>query len=125
MTYRHKRDACMKNSKEIVENILRMKSSDYEFLDQSEIATSRKVILFEKTIEGEANVLPSHSSDEMESALDEEENRQEDCVTIEDMESYQPCQEFHFEVSEVKDGIERKKKKRNYIEFRPDYSKIA
>lgn len=115
----------MKDAKEIVENILRMKSSDYEFVDQSEIVTSRKVILLEKATEGEVNVLPGHNDDEMESALDEEEHEQEDCITIEDMESYQPRQELHFEVSDVKDGIEKKKKKRNYIEFRPDYSKIV
>ena len=42
---------------------------------------------------------------------------------LEDMENYEPNQEMDFEVDEVKDCLEKKKKRRNYLEFRPDYEK--
>jgi hypothetical protein len=45
----------------------------------------------------------------------------EECVSLEDLESYEPGQEIDIEVAELKEGIEKKKKKRNYIEFRKDY----
>ena len=113
----------MKDSKEIVENILRLRSSDYELADHSEIATSSKAILLKKEIEKEANVLLFN--DEIELPCENEESRAENHDALENIESYQPCQELHFEVSEVKEGFEKKKKRRNYIEFRPEYSKIA
>ncbi len=115
----------MKDSKEIVENILRMRDSDYELSDRSEILTSRKAILFQKRPEQEANVLPHSTEADTESTHGEEEVVREDCITIENIESYQPAQELHFEVSDVKDGFEKKKKRRNYIEFKPDYAKIV
>lgn len=114
----------MKDSKEIVENILRMKSLDYELTDHSDIVTSRKSILVEQVAEQEVNVLPQRMDDEAQGA-EEEATEQGENITIEDMETYQPIQEIDFEVSEVKEGFEKKKKRRNYIEFRPDYSKIV
>lgn len=113
----------MKESKEIVENILQMKSSDYELVDHSEIVSSRKTILLKRVIDREVNVLPRSESEAKETH--EERGTEEDCVTIEEMDTYQPFQDLDFEVSEVKDCFEKKKKRRNYIEFRPDYSKIA
>lgn len=114
----------MKESKEIVENILRMKSSDYELADHSDIVTSRKSIILEKVVDREVNVLP-RSTIKTEECIEEEGAEPEDCINIEDIETYQPFQEIDFEVSEVKDCFEKKKKRRNYIEFRPDYSKIV
>lgn len=61
-------------------------------------------------IENGANVLVSD--------MDKESNN------LDKMERYKPSQEFDFEVSEVKEGFEKKKKRRNYIEFRADYVKI-
>ncbi len=43
--------------------------------------------------------------------------------SMEDMETYETTQELDFEVDEVKDCLEKKKKRRNYIEFRSDYEK--
>ncbi|MGY5874920.1 MAG: hypothetical protein RTU30_04165 [Candidatus Thorarchaeota archaeon] len=38
-----------------------------------------------------------------------------------DLEEYEPPQEVKIRVVEAKENIEKKKKKRNYIEFREDY----
>ena len=99
----------MKETKEILDNILRMKKSEYEMLDPS--ATSFTSKPFDQKEPADANVL----SGEAESELSEEGTR-------EDMESYETSQELDFEVDEVKDCVEKKKKRRNYIEFRSDYA---
>ncbi len=40
---------------------------------------------------------------------------------LDDLESYEPTEKIEFEAAAVKDCLEKKKKRRNYIEFRPDY----
>lgn len=99
----------MKETKEILDNILQMKKSEYEMLDPS--ATSFTSKPFDQKEPADANVL----SGEAESELSEE-------GTMEDMESYETSQELDFEVDEVKDFVEKTKKRRNYIEFRSDYA---
>ncbi len=99
----------MKETKEILDNILQMKKSEYEMLDPS--ATSFTSKPFDQKEPADVNVL----SGEAESELSEE-------GTMEDMESYETSQELDFEVDEVKDCLEKKKKRRNYIEFRSDYA---
>ena len=42
-------------------------------------------------------------------------------VDFEKLESYEPTDKIECEAATVKDSFEKKKKKRNYIEFRPDY----
>ena len=44
MTYHHKKDRYLKDTKEIVENILPMKASDYDLTEPSDIVTSGKTI---------------------------------------------------------------------------------
>lgn len=98
----------MKETKEILENILRMKKSEYEMPEPS--ATSLTSKPFDQKEPADTNVI----SCEAESESSEE-------GAMEDMESYETSQELDFEVDEVKDCVEKKKKRRNYIEFRPDY----
>ena len=100
----------MKETKEILDTILQMKKSEYEMLDPSTTSFTSKP-LDQKDPE-DVNVL----SGEADSVPIEE-------GLIEDMESYETSQELDFEVDEVKDCVEKKKKRRNYIEFRPDYEK--
>ena len=121
VTYRHKKDPCMKETKEIVENILRMKASDYDLTDPSEIVTSGKTIQINRREEHEANVLPDDTEEVMGECSEDEVIVDGDCVSLEDMESYESGQEIDIEVTELKEGIEKKKKKRNYLEFRKDY----
>ena len=113
----------MKETKEIVENILQMEASDYDLADSSEIVTSGKTIQFMRHKEHEVNILPQDTEELLEECSENEEMVDGECVSLEDMETYEPCQEVEidFEVTELKEGIEKKKKKRNYIDFRKDY----
>ncbi len=122
VTYHHKRERCLKDTKEIVENILHMKASDYDLSDPSEIVTSGKAIQIIERESHETNVLPSETEEMMECDSDEA-LIDGDCISLERLESYETGQEIDFEVSELKEGIEKKKKKRNYIEFKKDYEK--
>lgn len=110
VTYHHKRGSCAKETREILANILQMKKSEYELIDPSTSSFDSKPL--DEIHEDSANVLPG-SADEI---PDEED-------VMEDMETYEPTQEMDFEVDEVKDCVEKKKKRRNYIEFSPDYEK--
>ena len=84
-----------------------MKKSEYELLEPSVSPKSA-----DKKHRSSSNVLSEkddHAASN-ESVMDE-------------MESYKPTQEMDFEVDEIKECLEKKKKRRNYIEFRPDYEK--
>lgn len=43
--------------------------------------------------------------------------------SMDGIENYEPTQETDFEADEIKDCLEKKKKRRNYIEFRSNYEK--
>ncbi len=111
----------MKDTKEIVENILRMKATEYDLADSSEIVTSGKTIQIIHSGSAETNILPSDTEEMMERCSEDEAMVDGKCVSLEDLESYNPGQEIDIEAAELKEGIEKKKKKRNYIEFRKDY----
>jgi len=123
VTYRHKKDPCTKETKEIVENILQMEASDYDLADSSEIVTSGKTIQIMRHENHEVNTIPEDTEELMEKCSENEEIVDGECISLEDMETYEPCQEVEtdFEVTEIQEGIEKKKKKRNYIEYRKEY----
>lgn len=122
MTYQHKKDR-MKDTKEIVENILQSKATDYDLTNPSEIVTSGKTIQIIRGESGGTNVLPNDTEEILEQCDEESVMIDGQCVRLEDLESYEPIQEIEVEVDELKEGIEKKKKKRNYIEFKKDYEK--
>ncbi|TFH04804.1 MAG: hypothetical protein E4H14_13950, partial [Candidatus Thorarchaeota archaeon] len=62
----------MKDTKEIVENILRLKASEYDLTDSSEIVTSGKTIQIIRRGNAEANILPSETEEMMERCSDDE-----------------------------------------------------
>jgi len=123
VTYRHKKDHCVKETKEIVENILQFGASDYDLADPSEIVTSGKTIQIIRSETSEANVLPTDTEEMMECCDEDSVMVDGECVRIENLESYESGQEIDIEVAELKEGIEKKKKKRNYMEFKKDYEK--
>ena len=98
----------MKETREILDNILHMKKSEYEMLEPSTTSMTSKPV--DQKEPDCPNTLPS----EADSMLSDEES-------MENMETYESTQELDFEVDEVKDCVEKKKKRRNYIEFRSDY----
>jgi hypothetical protein len=99
----------MKNTKDIIEDILRERDADYDLTDSSHTGYSPKP-RDSVQIENGANVLVSDDARE--------------CADLNDLENYRPCQEIDFEVTEVKEIFEKKKKKRNYIEFREEHVKV-
>jgi len=84
-----------------------MKKSEYELLEPSVSPKSA-----DKKHGSSSNVI-SENTDQASS----------DERAMDEMESYKPTQEMDFEVDEIKECLEKKKKRRNYIEFRPDYEK--
>jgi len=113
----------MKETKDIVENILQSEASEYDLADSSEIVTSGKTIQIIRNEAADANILPSDTEEMMECCDEDSVMVEGECVSLEDLETYEPGQEIDVEVAELKEGIEKKKKKRNYIEFRKDYDK--
>ncbi len=98
----------MKNAKEIIEDILRAKDADYDLTVSSHKGYSLKRRDMVHNENG-SNVLESDGARE--------------CTDLDEMGNYRPCQEIDFEVMEVKEIFEKKKKRRNYIEFREDHVK--
>ena len=122
MTYRHKKDQCIKDTKDIVENILQSEASDYDLADPSEIVTSGKTIQIIRS-DTNPNILPADTEEMMECCDEDSVMVDGECVSLEDLGTYEPGQEIDVEAADLKEGIEKKKKKRNYIEFRKDYEK--
>ena len=87
-----------------------MKESEYELLELS--ATSSTSEPLDQTQDDSDNVSPGEADEIL------NEDGEMEC-----MDTYEPTQEMDFDVDEVKDCLEKKKKRRNYIEFSPDYEK--
>jgi len=113
----------MKDTKEIVENILQAKASDYDLAKPSEIVTSGKTIQIIRGESGGTNILTEDAEEILEQCDEESVMIDGECVRLEDLGSYEPIQELDVEVTELKEDFEKKKKKRNYIEFKKDYEK--
>lgn len=99
----------MKNTKDIIDDILRASNVDYKKAGSSSTGRSRKQKDSVQSRNG-ANILVSDDAKEYRD--------------LNEMENYQPCQDIDFEVMEVKETFEKKKKKRNYIEFREEHMKV-
>jgi hypothetical protein len=84
-----------------------MKKSEYAMLDPTATSFTPK-----PSDQKESGTNPLPCEDEV---IEGEEG------ALDDIESYEPTQEMDFEVDEVKDCLEKKKKRRNYLEFRPGY----
>jgi hypothetical protein len=115
MTYRHKKTICSKKTREILEKYTRQ---DQKYASV-QFASVVNVEAAERSMEEEA--------EEAENVLDDD----VDCVEeiqlppmpvneTEGLEDYVPIEEPTFEVEATKEEVEKKRKKRNYVEFRED-----
>ncbi len=116
MTYRHKKTICSKKTREILERYTRTSDSKYasvQLVSVVNIETDQKD--------------PEEDCPEAENVLDED----ADCIEeiqlppmpvneTEGLEEYAPMEEPTFEVEATKEEVEKKRKKRNYVEFRED-----
>jgi len=83
-----------------------MKKSEYNLEEiESTVAAAKP---FEKN--------PSNGSTNVLSGTDES-------VDFDELESYEPTEKIELEAAAVKERLEKKKKRRNYLEFRPDHDK--
>jgi hypothetical protein len=113
MTYEHKHAICSKKTREILGDIMRFGKSEYEIamsgISQGELGN------MEEATDSE-NIIPPKEED-IEEAQDETPPSEETNV----MEHYAPIREMDFEPKEAQEAFEKKKKGRNYLEFRADY----
>jgi hypothetical protein len=79
-----------------------MKKSEYELFESPPASKPEKLNNEQR---GKVNVLSGNEPVESDESM-------------EDMENYEPTQETDFKADEIKDCLEKKKKRRNYIEFR-------
>ncbi|MHA2378380.1 MAG: hypothetical protein ACXADO_02780 [Candidatus Thorarchaeota archaeon] len=122
MSYRHKRSACSKKTREILE--------DFEYQEEDKYG----LIQVEKAVNPAAKRERARSKQENGSNVraSEAEEIVEQEIPVpplpvneaELLEEYVPIQEASFEVEAAKEDIEKKRKKRNYREFRSDYAKV-
>lgn len=104
MSYHHKRKSCSKKTREIIEEILHMEKAEYRMVE------------FTSTVE---EPKPDFADNDTVNLLPGEEEPVKS--NFEELESYEPSDKIDCEAATVKESLEKKKKKRNYIEFRPDY----
>lgn len=116
MTYQHKRDPCSKETKEILQNIFRHDLETYHLAERKSEATGAQQGSTRKE-NGMANVLPAEAA-----VLLSSRGEAANPGSSERLERYTPPREVDFEATEAKDSFEKKKKRRNYQEFRPDYA---
>ncbi|MFW9849549.1 MAG: hypothetical protein ACFFF4_10420 [Candidatus Thorarchaeota archaeon] len=116
MTYRHKREKCAPETKEILEDVFKIEKEEYGCLDCAEsvrVGNPMEKILAEET---------PHATikSQAETVLDEVEVAEEKLQSKEgsQMETYVSSQQI--DTSETEKSLE-KKKKRSYVEFRKDY----
>lgn len=82
-----------------------MEKAEYEMVQFASSVSATKSI--EKALDNDTtNLLPGN---------------QAKAADLEDIESYETIEKLEFEAAEIKERFEKKKKRRNYIEFRPDY----
>ncbi|MHA1959655.1 MAG: hypothetical protein ACW99U_05460 [Candidatus Thorarchaeota archaeon] len=111
MTYEHKHAICTKKTREILGDILRFAKSEYEIamsgVSQSEVENE------DRETDSENIISPKDEDIEEAPATPSEETNV--------MEHYAPIREMDFEPKEAQEAFEKKKKGRNYLEFRADY----
>ncbi|MHA1882600.1 MAG: hypothetical protein ACTSUO_06105 [Candidatus Thorarchaeota archaeon] len=116
MAYRHKREKCAKETKEILENVLLMKRTEYDCIDSAKtitVASPMGKIVNEETV---TNVLPGGTEEEL-NELDSSSIPifSEGNDEIEGIEDYIQTIEVDCKEIKAKEIFESARKKRNYI----------
>ncbi|MHA2602849.1 MAG: hypothetical protein AM324_012065 [Candidatus Thorarchaeota archaeon SMTZ1-83] len=119
MSYRHKRTSALKRTREILE--------DYEYREESKYGLPQVGAAINQTAKREG----AHSEPEEEANRRTEGTGERPGQEIpippmpvneaEFLEEYVPIEEASFEVEATKEKIEKKRKRRNYREFRSEY----
>ena len=117
MTYRHKKTICSKRTRDILERYTRQdeKYASVQFASVVNTEATEERMEEEELREAE-NVL-----DEDLDCIEEIQLPPMPINETEGLEDYTPIEEPTFEVEATKEEVEKKRKKRNYVEFREDY----
>jgi len=115
MTYRHKKTICSKRTRDILERYTRQdrKYASVQFASLVNIEETEKNM--EEEVPEAENVL----SEEVD-CIEEIQLPPMPVNDTEILEDYTPIEEPTFEVEATKEEVEKKRKKRNYVEFRED-----
>jgi hypothetical protein len=122
LTYRHKRDSCSKETREILENLFRDDLGSYELTEERQTKTTDQEEPAEP-LKGDENVLTAQAVLLLSDTGEPLDRGRVNPVGVAGLERYLPPHEVNFEATEAKESFEKKKKKRNYVEFRADYSR--
>ena len=125
MTYQHKDKSCAQETKSIVQNIFRSSSDEYHLTKTSETTRFLQASNSQHS-EADENILPNETSFDMDKGevVETKTSETDECVSEEDLERYVPTHHVKFEASEAREASEKKKGRRNYVEFRSDYRKV-
>jgi hypothetical protein len=123
MSYRHKKSAFAGGPREALSNIVKLELISYDLANPPK-AQKESASREEKGDEEEPNTLP----EDTEETFDKEESEialpPSHDIETDLCDRYDPAQDLQFEVEEVKEVFEKKKKRRNYMEFRVDYGRL-
>ena len=124
MAYKHKREKCAKETKEILENVLLMKRTEYEFIDGAKTITVGSPMSKIVKEETPTNVLPGST----EETFDKPESSSIPILSegndeIEGIEDYIQTIEVDCKEIKAKEIFESARKKRNYIYARAEKKK--
>ncbi|MHA2140422.1 MAG: hypothetical protein ACXADC_04955 [Candidatus Thorarchaeota archaeon] len=118
MTYRHKKTICSKKTREILEKYTSQGDKKYASV---QFASAVNVESVEKVEEEDGPEADNVLADEVDCMDQEIQLPPMPVNEMEGLEDYTPMEEPTFEVEETKEEMEKKRKKRNYVEFRDDY----
>jgi hypothetical protein len=124
MAYRHKKAVCSKTSKDILENIVKLREAEYGLIEAAQTVRAGNPI--HQVLEGSSssNGLHSEAEETVSSGEVDTECIQSHDHATDDFEDYRPQMEVKFDAQEPKVRFEKKGKHRNYAEFRFDYGKL-
>ena len=120
MTYKHKHASCAKKTKDILEeNFIKVKKAEYVLAEPAESIDSENPM--GEVLQRDVNVLPGETDEIL--SEDKVEESEVDTPDIEHGQ-YAPEEKTQVEPELTKKVIEKKKKMRNYIEFRDEYEQL-
>lgn len=120
MTYIHKREKCAQETKDILEDVLKVKDEEYGCLDCADtiqVGNPMKKILSEespkKEMKSQAEAIIEETHEEATPSTSED-------VRAESLETYTATDEVRMDEKESSNNLQ-KKKKGAYVEFKKDY----
>ena len=119
MTYRHKKMICSKKTREILEKYTSHSDKKYASVQFDSVVN---VEVAEKVMDEECPEAENVREEDTEFMDDEIQLPPMPVNETEGLEDYAPIEEPTFEVEATKEEVEKKRKKRNYVEFREDYA---